>query len=135
MCKLGLKIWSINLSYINDAMRLYEQGFCQYIELFAVPGTYNDVAQKWANLKIPCVIHAPHFKQGLNFAQKKSFDLNKKLAAEALLFADRLNSEFVIFHPGADGDIHQTLEQIKKIFDNRMVIENKPYFSLDGKSP
>lgn len=133
MYKIGLKIWSTNLNYINEVMRLYDAGFCQHVELFAVPGTYNNIVQKWAGLKIPYVIHAPHFKQGLNFAKKDNFELNKKLATEAFMFADKLNSEIIIFHPGADGDINQTLEQIIKIFDKRMVIENKPYFSIDGK--
>jgi sugar phosphate isomerase/epimerase len=134
MFKLGLKLWSTNLNYIKEAWRLYDQGFYQYLELFAVPETYDDIASKWANLQIPYVIHAPHFKQGLNFADKNCFENNKKLVEEALRFADKLNSEIIIFHPGADGDIAQTAMQIKKVFDSRMVIENKPYFSFYGKS-
>lgn len=133
MYKLGLKLWSSNKNYISDAQRLYENGVYQYIELFAVPGTFGEYAKIWKSLKIPFVIHAPHFRQGLNFARQECFVANKKLVQEALKFANELEAQQVIFHPGVEGDIKETARQLKLLFDPRMIIENKPYCSEDGK--
>jgi endonuclease IV/L-amino acid N-acyltransferase YncA len=128
-----LKLWSSNKNYIQEAQRLYDNGIYQYIELFAVPGTFDDVIGLWKELKIPFIIHAPHFREGLNFARPECLGKNKKLAQEALKFADALDAQQVIFHPGVDGDIKETARQLKQLFDSRMVIENKPYCSDDGK--
>ncbi len=35
--KYGLKLWSTNDYYISEAIRLYKEGFYNYIELFIVP--------------------------------------------------------------------------------------------------
>lgn len=133
MYEIGLKLWSSNKNYIQDAQRLYDNGISQYIELFAVPGTFDDVVGLWKELKIPFIIHAPHFREGLNFARQECFENNKKLVQEALKFADVLDAQQVIFHPGVEGDIKETARQLKQLFDPRMVIENKPYCSDDGK--
>lgn len=137
----GLKLWSTNENYVNEAVRLYEQGVYQYIELFAVPDSYKKFINIWKTLDIPYVIHAPHFKFGFNLAKKECFDKNMQMAKEVFSFADDLDATIIIFHPGIDGDIHQTAYQIKKIFDPRVVIENKPYYALvdnlvcNGHSP
>ncbi|MCK4650916.1 sugar phosphate isomerase/epimerase [Candidatus Babeliales bacterium] len=130
MFKYGLKLWSTNKNYIKDAISLYENNFYDYIELFSVPDSFKNNISLWKNLKIPYVIHAPHSAVGLNFAKKESFKKNLKLAYEAKRFADELNSDIIIFHPGIDGDINQTVFQLNKIFDERIVVENKPYFGL-----
>lgn len=131
MFTVGLKLWSTNKHYIDEAVRLFEQGIYNYIELYCVPGSFQETHKLWQVLQIPFVIHAPHFRGGLNFAKKNQYEQNMNRAEEAFFFADALKSSDVIFHPGIDGDIHETVRQISMIHDKRMIIENKPYFALD----
>jgi endonuclease IV len=127
LVKFGLKLWSINLNYIYEAKKLYDEGLYYYIELYSVPGSYEEYSHHWKKLKIPFFIHAPHFGSGLNFSFPELFENNKKLVLEAIKFADLLDARRIIFHPGVNGKIEETIKQINKLFDPRMVIENKPY--------
>lgn len=136
MFNLGLKLWSTNKNYIKDAQKLYDQGLYNYIELFTVPDSYRDYINIWKSLEIPYVIHAPHFFKGLNLAKRENLEKNIILAQQAFEFADNLNSNIVIFHPGVNGDIKETAYQINYLLDknildkDRTVIENKPYLAL-----
>ena len=130
---LGLKLWSTNENYIKPALNLYDKGFFQYIELYSIPDSYENFSSLWKNIDIPFQIHGPHFKEGVNFALKEKEEFNKKQAEEALRFADLLKADWVIFHPGVSGDIHEAGRQLKSLADQRILIENKPYYSTDGK--
>jgi deoxyribonuclease IV len=132
MRKLGLKLWSTNENYVNEAIRLYEEKFYDYIELFAVPDSYNEFIGLWKSLKIPYVLHAPHFSCGLNFAKRDALKNNLRLVDETLKFADALSVQIIIFHPGVEGDIKETAFQIKQVKDSRIVLENKPYYAING---
>ncbi|MFH0898174.1 MAG: GNAT family N-acetyltransferase, partial [bacterium] len=131
MYKFGLKLWSTNKNYIKPALDLYENGFFSYIELFSVPGSFQDYVHIWKQLTIPFIIHAPHSETGLNLAKKNQFKTNMHLAQEALRYADQLNADTIIFHPGIDGDIQETIRQINIINDPRVTIENKPYYTVN----
>jgi len=131
--KVGLKLWSTNKNYVAEAKSLYELEVYSYIELFAVPGSYDEHIQMWKNLNIPCIIHAPHSFMGLNPAKREDRTKNLKLARESQRFADALKAKYIIFHPGIDGDIQETAEQLILIDDARILIENKPYISIDRK--
>lgn len=41
-------------------------------------------------------------------------------------FADVLDSDTIIVHGGNNGDINETIEQLKLISDLRLIVENKP---------
>jgi deoxyribonuclease IV len=132
MFKIGLKLWSTNEQYVHEAIRLYEHGFCDYIELFAVPKSFEHYVGLWAAVKkktnIMMIIHAAHLREGVNLAQSPCFENNMVLAREALAFADELGALSVIFHPGTNGQWQETCRQISHIHDARIAIENKPYF-------
>lgn len=130
MFKLGLKLWSINENYIKEAVTLFENGIYDYIELLAVPGSYESYIHLWRSLNIPFVVHAPSALQGMNMAKREHLDNNKLLAQETQKFADDLSAETIIFHPGIDGDIKETVNQLNMIADSRIVIENKPYHGI-----
>jgi len=130
MFKYGLKLWSNNINYINDAIKYYEKNVYEYIELFSLPGTYDKYINYWNKLNIPYVIHAPHYKCGLNLSDKSNINKNQILAKEALKYADALNAEIIIFHPGINGELNQTIQQLNQINDTRIVIENMPYYAL-----
>jgi sugar phosphate isomerase/epimerase len=135
MYRFGLKIWSTNRNYVDDAKRFFDAGLYQYIELFAVPDSFDSTINIWKGLeKIPFVIHAAHSSVGFNLARSECFERNMKLAEEAFRFSDALSADTIIFHPGFDGQIDETIRQFKIIkskFDadtNRIIVENKPYY-------
>jgi deoxyribonuclease IV len=134
MNKLGLKLFSINRQYHDIAAKLYREGLYEYIELYAVPQSFDDTAVLWKSLDIPYVIHAPHFKHGMNLARKDHEAVNHKLYEEAARFADTLNAKYIIFHPGIGGNIQETGRQIKNFSDKRIIIENKPYHAVNDKN-
>ena len=140
MFKYGLKLWSTNGNYIDSALSLYKSGVYSYIELFVVPGTFDDFARLWTGLEIPFIIHAPHFDKGVNLAKKENLEVNLLHAAETIKFANALKTDTIIFHPGIEGDVTETVNQLHIINDPRIIIENKPYFGFHdvvcvGSSP
>ena len=134
MLKAGLKVYSINIDFIKDAISLYEKGLYQYIELYAFPHTYEKYIVPWKSLDIPFIIHAPHFSDGINLSRKEKEKDNLALAKDAIKFADALKGSLIIFHPGVEGQIEETARQLNIINDKRIVIENKPYYSNDEVS-
>ena len=52
MYEIGLKLFSINENYVNEAIKLFEQGFYQYIELYVVPDSFENCINLWKPLKI-----------------------------------------------------------------------------------
>lgn len=133
MYKFGLKLWSTNLNYIDEAKRLYDDEVYNYIELYTVPNSYNEYINYWKKLQIPFIIHGPHYSHGLNFSDRNKREGNIKLAEESIRFCDDLKSDILIFHPGVNGSIDETIDQINFINDKRIVIENKPYYGLNNE--
>lgn len=144
MYKFGLKLWSTNTNYIEEAKRLFIKGIFQYIELYIIPNSFDKI-EIWKNINIPYIIHAPHYNNGLNLAKKECETSNIILANEAINFANKLKAEYIIFHPGIDGDIAETARQLNEIInkfnEKRILVENKPYYALvnnlicNGSSP
>ncbi len=124
---VGLKLWSVNTdSYYDEAIKLYNGGYFDYIELYVVPNTISTL-DKWAKLDIPFIIHHAHFVQGFDLSNKDKAEQNYNTYLEAKQFADTLNAKFIIFHGGIGGDVNETIRQLKHINDSRALIENKPY--------
>lgn len=131
MAKLALKLWSTNKQYVQEAVELFEQAYYDFIELYAVPGSFEEVGNMWKQLKIPYVIHAPH--QGIdviNFAEKELFEQNKKTFYEVQRFADLLEASYIVVHPGVAGTEEEIIHQLSFIQDSRILIENMPYASV-----
>ncbi len=135
MNKLGLKLWSINESYAKIVEDVYNQEPFDFIELYALPNTYNENINYWTQItkNITFKIHAPHFMHGVNFSDKNSCDNNFKLIEDAFKFADSLDADTIIFHPGIAGDYKESAIQMSHIKDSRAFIENKPYKLEVGK--
>lgn len=129
--ELGLKLFSINENYVKEALKLFEQKIYDYIELYVVPDSFETCINLWKPLNhIPFIIHAPHFRHGVNLANPEQLGENLKKAEEAQKFADELSSGYIIFHPGISGIIEETAKQINIINDSRILIENKPYYTI-----
>jgi deoxyribonuclease-4 len=137
MHQFGLKLWSTNKMYYDEALRLFSRGVFNYVELYVVPDSYEEYINIWKSAKkdrgISFVIHAPHYKDGMNLANKASEKKNIALSKQAFAYADALSADIVIFHPGIAGDEKETARQLKTLYDQRIVIENKPYYTIDGK--
>jgi endonuclease IV len=133
MYKFGLKLWSTNTDYyFNEAQRLYADGVFSYVELFIIPNTL-DTLGKWKTLGIPINIHCPHFLIGFNLAKLEKEEFNRDIYGQVKQFADELKSEYIIFHAGVDGDIEETVRQLKSFNEPRAVIENKPYKAIPNE--
>lgn len=136
MCDIGLKIWSTNTGPLAVAAeRLFKEGAFGYIELFAVPGSLATLPE-WKRLHeawgIPFVIHNAHSAQGFNPAKTELAERNLEIFAETKAFADALEAEHVIFHGGTDGDVGETVRQLKAFGEKRALIENKPFVPLEN---
>lgn len=131
MFRFGLKLWSNNKNYVKEAVALYEKGIYQYIELYVLPDIDDIQVSVWKDLHVPYVIHAPHFRDGLNLANKELNENNLLLIKKTQKIADALKANKIIIHPGIAGDISETVRQLKEIKEMRALIENKPHYALD----
>jgi len=130
MFKIGLKLWSNNENYVPHAKRLYEKKVYDYIELYIVPNTHEKYIKIWRDLEIPFIIHCTHFMHGFNLAAPEKLQSNVKIFAKVKAFCDELHGKYIIFHPGIEGTLESSVEQINTIYDKRLLVENKPYISM-----
>ncbi|GHV77514.1 hypothetical protein AGMMS49942_23350 [Spirochaetia bacterium] len=131
--QLGLKLGSKDIRYTKDILSFYKQGYFQYIELFAVPGSFDDTIDYWKPFSIPIGIHAPHSMAGVNLSLSGERKNNNKKLRETVQFADSLNAEYIIFHGGINGSIEETISQLRPFADSRCLIENKPIRGLNDE--
>lgn len=134
--KLGLKLWSTNTDYyFEEAKKLFQDGWFDYIELYVVPNTI-DTIKKWKTLQnefnIPFTLHAPHFVNGINLAKPSNEKINIEAFNEVKLYRKELNAEYIVVHSGIEGNIEETIRQLKIINLPKMLIENKPYIAPLG---
>lgn len=129
--KIGLKLWNINTDfYLKEAQKLYHEGTFDYIELYIVPNNM-DKLEIWQKVDIPFDIHAPHFAHKMNLSKKELEEDNYKKYLEVKEYADKLNASAIVFHGGSGGDYKESANQLLNFNDNRILIENKPYETLE----
>lgn len=125
--KLGLKLWSNNTdAYLNEAKKLYERGIYDYIELYVVPNTLETISH-WKKLDIPFTLHAPHFIHEVNLADASKEKYNIEIFKQVETFFNELNAKYMVVHSGIEGNIEETIRQLKIIKPKKMLIENKPF--------
>ena len=136
--KYGLKLWSTNDFYINEAVKLYKNKVYDYIELFVVPNSLKYLIL-WEKLTIPFILHAPHSYTGFNPSLEKYEGDNLKLLSDVESYRKTLNPEYIIFHPGIDGQLSETIRQFnifKETYEDIFsiaLIENKPAVGIKGE--
>lgn len=133
--KLGLKLWSTNSDcYLKEAAELYEQGIYDYIELYIVPNTLETIS-KWKTLEIPFTLHASHAIHDVNLADESKEKYNIEVFKQIEGFFYELNAGYVVVHSGIEGNIEETVRQLKIItahssqFTAHFLIENKPFLA------
>ena len=138
MIRIGLKVWSTNLNYIPIVRDLFARKIFDYVELFTVPGSMATIVH-WKESQIPFVLHAPHSAAGLNPGDCSCKDANLELVAQVDAFFQSLSPEFVIFHPGVNGTVEESIKQFSQFgrrFPNmyeKTVIENKPKVGVNNE--
>jgi len=128
--KIGLKLFSSNIIVSSAVAELLAKGQLDYIELLALPGTFEQTIKYWQSLPVPYIIHVPHAGYGFNLSNPNLREQNIKIFVETQKFADNLKAQFMIIHPGLAGEITETISQIQCLKDKRLMIENKPFISL-----
>lgn len=132
--KYGLKLWSTDWVLFPEAVRLFKKRSIDFIELYIVPDSFISGKFDFLNgLKnIPTIIHAPHTEHDFDvFALN---DLKIKFFKEQVIkTADFLDSKFIIVHAGI-GDSQATFkENIEKIKDKRIIIENMTKVGINNE--
>ncbi|MBR5599038.1 MAG: TIM barrel protein [Alphaproteobacteria bacterium] len=142
MRKFGLKLWSKdfikNKEFVKDAEVALKNGKFDYLELFALPFSFDetkdDVKANFGGVKT--VIHAAHSLQGLDISNKDEFDNNQKRIEDAKRFADLMDAEFIILHPGMnEGEefLEESIRQFRAFNDKRLTVENLPTYCSQTK--
>ena len=147
---LGVKVFSTNIltsaDLVKASIEAAKNKIFDYVELFAVPDSYEETHQKLAELLqgVAVIVHAPHSSQGMDTGNKDAFEKNCRLLKSSQQFADLLNAEIIILHAGANvGEqyLDETIRQFRKINDSRLAVENLPAYcaatnvALHGTSP
>ncbi|MFA4833319.1 MAG: TIM barrel protein [Patescibacteria group bacterium] len=130
MIKYGIKIWSINERYFTEAVRLYERGKIDFIELYLVPDKIPESVKKFKNVEMQ--IHAPHSSHGFNIFTVNQAGVNF-FKEQVVKTADLLNAKNIIVHAGVGEDKLIFKKNIKLIADDRLLIENKPKVGLNNE--
>lgn len=139
MKQIGLKLWSTNKQYVKPALELFANGVYNYIELYVEPDSLSYL-EVWRNLDIPFILHAPHTMSGLNPALRECETRNFELIEQVDKYRKALNPEYIIFHPGVDGTIEETICQFSALslkypeINKHMLAENKPFRGLSGRT-
>ncbi len=131
MKSLGLKLFSSNIHYFESAKKLInKESQAQFLELYAKPGTSMNAIHVWSEIQSPIITHAPHYSAGLNLSLPEKENSNFLMIEETMNMMKIWNSQDVIFHPGVNGDVKETIRQLKivisKFPDKKYYIENKP---------
>lgn len=132
MIKYGIKIWSINKEWFPQAVELIKQGRVDFVELYIVPHSFK--REDLEVLKqVPVTIHAPHWQHNFNV-----FELNNAkielFKEEVIGAADFLKSRHIVVHAGVGESKEVFKENISKIHDKRILIENMPKMAIDGRT-
>ena len=142
----GLKLWSTNNYYQKEAINLYQKGYFDYIELYSVPESIEYITT-WTEVNIPYIIHAPHSMHGFNLSITDNNEKNCRYFELAYEYFKKLKAEYLIFHPGVNGELSNTIINFNKILNlfkikerTKILIENKPLITLTddpcvGSSP
>lgn len=127
--KIGLKLWSNNSDLFHQGVKLIESDIFQYIEINVVPGTCPDIFSEY---DIPYVIHGTTDAFGFDMGNISRLKQNNKLLQNNIDWADKLNSNIIILHPGINS-LNNTCKFLDTVADNRIIIENMPRVGINDE--
>src|SRR3989338_1338957 len=121
MIKYGLKLWSNNTNLFESAIELYIEKKIDFIELYNNSKQEHDYKKLALLKKAPIVIHNANY-QGFHELIIEEFQL--KIWKKTIALANFFNSKFIIIHPGKNHTIKSFKENLAKIDDSRIILEN-----------
>jgi len=130
----GLKLFSSNIDLAEEADKAVRDDFFDFVELYAVPGSFKETAHIWRAYSFPFVVHGPHQGAGVNLANASRKNENRRRMEDARRFADVLKAPYIIVHGGSGGPLEETIDQIAAMRDERFVLENIPKVGLIGEA-
>ena len=139
MRKFGFKFFSTNIynapSLINECMEFIEKTSDTFVELMVVPDITSDDLHRLKKQfgKTEVRIHGPYM--GVDTGNKELEKQNRKILAASQTAADIFDSETIIVHAGyghKKENLEETARQFKLFNDNRIIIENLPYYDNNG---
>lgn len=141
MKNFGLKVYSIdfikNISFTKDAEKALKEGKFGYMELFALPDTFDKTKQEISRFKgIKTIIHAPHARFDLNPSVPELFKENQHKLKDSQQFADMLDAKMIILHPGFGHDeagFEENVRQFRGFAEPRLTVENLPLICSSTK--
>jgi hypothetical protein len=123
--KFGLKLWARNYNYIDEAAEAIRGGIFDYLEVMPEAGYDTSIYPR----DIRYVIHAYKF----NPADTLKKDHNRSMMRLSIKWADVLNSDIIIVHPGIGifENSYNFINDDEWKTDKRIIIENMPHI-IDG---
>ncbi len=142
MRHFGMKLWSKdfikNKEFVKEAEKALKEGKFDYLELFALPTTFEDtknaVKNSFSGQKV--IIHAPHGIQDLDIGNSEELENNRRRLKDSQLFADMLGADIIILHPGMQSGeqfLAESIRQFKEFNDARLTVENLPAYCSQTK--
>ena len=125
----GLKLWSTNQELFPDAAAAHADGTFDFIELFSDSKEVPDYNALQKLKGIPVAIHAAHVGRFHDFLiGDHELDVWKQVLALTDFFA----SSVIVVHPGRNHTIESFKENLMKIDDPRIYIENMAGLDIDS---
>ena len=140
MRKFGFKFFSTNFQTspetIEECLNFVKSKPDMFVELMTVPSStiddFKQIKQLTGNVEVR--IHAPYID--FDTGNREMERHNKKLLAVAQHAADIFDSATIVVHGGCGHErkyVEETARQFKKFNDERIVVENIPYYGCNGE--
>lgn len=128
MIRYGLKLWTSNdPEMFGTAAKGFGRGEFDFIELYFNADKPVDGESLDSLRSVPVTIHAPN-----NGAFHEFVLGEEQLEAwqRVIALADRFQSPTIVVHPGRNHEVETFFDQLEKIDDPRIIIENMPGMDL-----
>ena len=119
--RYGLKLWSDNIDLVADVVAAHRDGHFDFVELYSNPAREPDYSALEAMKTVPVTIHATHSH---GFHEFIIGDEQRKIWRQTIALADFFKSPIIVLHPGRLHTIESFKENLAKIDDSRIHIEN-----------
>lgn len=140
MPRFGLKLGIGESTLARTAETLWRSRGFDFLELFIPLDASADHAANWRWYDGVLALHAPHAAGGFNFAQREKEATNFRFLPGLEEIRHRLHPAIVVFHPGLNGSVAETLRQIEGLaraypeLHRCMALENKPRRGMNGEA-
>lgn len=128
MLKYGLKIWTTNKEWFGETAGLLEKKEIDFVELYIVPNSFT-LGELAIFKRFPTILHVPHEQHNFSALDQAQIDFFKEQVVKT---ADFLAARYIIIHPNLGGSAQLFKENIARINDQRIIIENMPLKGIGG---